>query len=61
MADANLTIKSANFLVAWSKASGFDMTLMFCEDSEKEILKAVYEKLTGAVERLAFDKVFGSL
>lgn len=33
--DEQAVRKSASFLVAWSKSSSFDMTLMFCEDQEK--------------------------
>lgn len=39
LGDQEATRKSASFLVAWSKASSFDMTLMFIEDSERAVLK----------------------
>lgn len=60
--DAESVKQSSEFLLAWSKSSGFDMTLMFCEDSEKNILALVGAKLTGAPERSAWDKsIYGSL
>lgn len=61
LGDEEAVRKSASFLVAWSKSSSFDMTLMFCEDPEKKILSQIGKQLAGAPEKTAFNKVFGSL
>lgn len=45
--DADSSKKTAEFLLAWSKASGFDMTLMFIDENEKKNLKAIHTALQG--------------
>ena len=38
--------KVSDFLIAWSKASSFDMTLMFLEDAEKQKLARIATELS---------------
>ena len=56
--------KSGNFLTALGKASSFDMTLMFIDDSDKAVLSQVSKSLKqhGCKDTSAgFEKVYGSV
>ena len=44
--DATKSKKVSEFLLSWSKASSFDMTLMFLEDNEKSKLAQIAQELT---------------
>jgi len=65
LAEADSCQRTAEFLLSLSKASSFDMTLMFADEAEKKDLATI----TAAIKRLCpggdllqrFNKVYGNL
>lgn len=64
LADKESTNNTAKFFISLSKASNYDMTLMFINDSEKEKILEIRSKLDKHGDKnvkASFNSIYGEL